>query len=191
MLRVEYEVVSLGPEVDGGFLAEENECEDVSVLKASCQHGLGGIRDTRMMGGGRVEYLTFAWHWAKNLSGSIPYVTVLPMMGSQWNTSGGSWAFLRNSCRTRFVRMAMAMSKAPVPASFNAISERPVMVGTGTTLLTMSSVAGRHVTEAPSAACAERPLLLLVVVLLMLVVVIVEAVSIATKVIDRVASSQG
>jgi hypothetical protein len=71
MLRVENEVVPLGAEVDRSFLAEENECKDIAVLQSSIsilQHAC--IYDNSLYVRGRVR--TFAWHWAKNFSGSIP-----------------------------------------------------------------------------------------------------------------------
>jgi hypothetical protein len=33
VLRIEYEVVAFRTKVDSGFLAEENECEDIAVLE--------------------------------------------------------------------------------------------------------------------------------------------------------------
>ena len=51
------------------------------------------------------------------------------MMGSQWNTSGGSFGFLRNICRMRFHRIAITTIEAPVSASFSANSESPVIAG--------------------------------------------------------------
>jgi hypothetical protein len=40
---------------------------------------------------------TFALHSKKNLYGSMPYVIVLPMIGSQWKTTGGSFGFLKRT----------------------------------------------------------------------------------------------
>lgn len=42
---------------------------------------------------GRLQ-LTFLLFSLKNRGGSMPYVTVLPIKGSQWKTTGGSLGFL-------------------------------------------------------------------------------------------------
>ena len=59
---------------------------------------------------------TFALHSKKNLYGSIPYVIVLPMIGSQWKTIGGSFGFLKRTwLRTLRTtdRATNATTKAP------------------------------------------------------------------------------
>jgi hypothetical protein len=40
---------------------------------------------------------TFFWLAKKNLYGSMPYVTVLPMTGNRWKTTGGWLGFLSSS----------------------------------------------------------------------------------------------
>jgi hypothetical protein len=56
--------------------------------------------------------------------GSIPYVTVLPMKGNQWKTTGGLFAFLNRTCDSTFTTTETEM-KVRKAVKTNAVTDRP------------------------------------------------------------------
>jgi hypothetical protein len=88
-LAVQDKVVTMGTHADRRLLSEENESVDIAILVPR------GLAAMLHHGGGKS--VTFLRISLKNFGGSIPYVTVLPMKGNQWKTTGGSFAFLRKT----------------------------------------------------------------------------------------------
>lgn len=86
-LSIQYELIALRSEADGGLFAEKNKGEYVAILRLSQSPVL--VWD--------VVQSTFSRQEKKNLYGSMPYVTVLPTSGTKWKTTGGSLGFLKNN----------------------------------------------------------------------------------------------
>jgi hypothetical protein len=74
---------------------------------------------------------TFFWFAKKNLYGSMPYVTVLPMTGSRWKTTGGSFGFLSSSWVRTLRTMASTIKEAKLDAIRTGKEEVDVKVPNG------------------------------------------------------------
>jgi hypothetical protein len=99
-LAVENEIVALGSNIDSRLLAEQDKGEDIAVLCA--------VLAMRPGGNDCAIQRTFALLTAKNLTGSMPYVIVLPTKGTRWKTTGGSLGFLKRSCFSTLATMMEA-----------------------------------------------------------------------------------
>jgi hypothetical protein len=77
-LPIEDEIVSSSAKVDGGLLSQQNERKNITILHHS--QSASHVAHWHRL---RMKQRTFSLHSKKNLYGSMPYVTVLPMMGNQ------------------------------------------------------------------------------------------------------------
>lgn len=105
-LSVENEVVALGTKVDSHLATEKNEGEYIAILPPV------SVFPSWPLG---TRHTFFCWA-KKNLYGSMPYVTVLPMIGNKWKTTGGSLGFLSSNC-WRTLRTTASTRKAAKPAA--------------------------------------------------------------------------
>ena len=88
-------MITFRSQIDRDLSSKQNERKDVAMLPMKVSKRWNLLLHTP----------TLAWQSAKNLKGSMPYATALPMMGIQWNTTGGLYLLGTTLCLSTLAAM--------------------------------------------------------------------------------------